>query len=630
VFKVILLVCFLDILGPLVLATGEAGLVGKSSDPPQVFEGQSYTSLPFDGLALNKATMNSMTQLGTTFAALVIVPLSDKVGRKPIMLLFLYGGAAVYGVLMVLGDVEQTGGFAYYGYCLCKLFAGILGGSKTLATVCIQDIFADPKQKAAKSQATMPLGVLGAAIGSIFGMIMFNATGRLMSGGWFSMGISLFGGLLFTFRVPFWLPPPKDSNAADKLQVQNAGFDPNTVSDHSTAFDMNACPKELPQQLYRQILLASFLDSIGTQGLFSALTLILFTRFVYFVENPSDAALTSFGLIVFILIGLIMAIPSLGKRGAGFNAVLGNGATGLAQLILIFMNQPAAFLTVLYIGISFSFFSTVSYMPMLIEICPPDQRGKVTGTYGAIGNFTGFVMPLLIAIMSDYASNEAALAICAVFSFLGFVASLPLVKRFPGKIPEVKLSDEEQAHIDGDPHYLSAAEINKINKERMAKGEPALNMRFGDYKNDEPYLQLIQKLGRRDFRDMRQHVNEMFDILKAGGPNAEALSRAARERIVADTARFDAGEFDEEAKEMGLWLAKYLWYNGHGWNKFTPMYKVMIMSAFPPLPRIDQGAELAEAMPAFLGWLDDEMSLVKDDPWQSYSMLDKYHTLKLH
>ena len=81
---------------------------------------------------------------------------------------------------------------------------------------------------------------------------------------------------------------------------------------------------------------------------------------------------------------------------------------------------------------------------------------------------------------------------------------------------------------------------------------------------------------------------------------------------------------------MGLWLAKYLWYNGHGWNKFTPMYKVMIMSAFPPLPRIDQGAELAEAMPAFLGWLDDEMSLVKDDPWQSYSMLDKYHTLKLH
>ena len=28
---------------------------------------------------------------------------------------------------------------------------------------------------------------------------------------------------------------------------------------------------------------------------------------------------------------------------------------------------------------------------------------------------------------------------------------------------------------------------------------------------------------------------------------------------------------------MGLWLAKYLWYNGHGWNKFTPMYKVSLV-----------------------------------------------------
>jgi hypothetical protein len=31
VFKIILLVCFLDILGPVVLSTGEAGLVGKST-----------------------------------------------------------------------------------------------------------------------------------------------------------------------------------------------------------------------------------------------------------------------------------------------------------------------------------------------------------------------------------------------------------------------------------------------------------------------------------------------------------------------------------------------------------------------------------------------------------------------
>ena len=40
---------------------------------------------------------------------------------------------------------------------------------------------------------------------------------------------------------------------------------------------------------------------------------------------------------------------------------------------------------------------------------------------------------------------------------------------------------------------------------------------------------------------MREHVNDMFDILKKGGPDAVALSNAARARTAADTARFEAG-----------------------------------------------------------------------------------------
>jgi hypothetical protein len=115
VYKVILLVVFFDLLGPLVLATGEAGLVGASALPPQVFEGQSFTSNPFPGLAMNKAVLSSATALGTSASALLIVPLSDTLGRKSILLLFLFGGAIIYAVLMVVGDVTITGSFAYYG-----------------------------------------------------------------------------------------------------------------------------------------------------------------------------------------------------------------------------------------------------------------------------------------------------------------------------------------------------------------------------------------------------------------------------------------------------------------------------------------------------------------------------------
>ena len=603
---------------------GEAGLIGKSADPPQVFEGQSFTSLPFPGLAMNKALLSSLTQLGATCSALFIVPKSDLVGRKPVMLMFLFGGACVYCIMMFLGDVKVTGDFAYYGYAICKFLAGLLGGSKDIANVCIQDIFDDPKDKATKSQATMPLGILGASIGAIVGMTMYSITGRLMAGGWVAMGISIFGGILFATKVPMWMPPPKGSATAAAKSVKNH-LEAENVG--PAAFDMNQ-PRDLPQKLYMNILLASCMDSVGTAGLFAALTLILYTKFGYFVSHPAEAALTSFGLIVFILIGLIIAIPSLRKNGAGYNAAFGNIATCCAQILLIICNEPGPYLAVLYIGVSLSFFSTVAYMPMLIEIAPPAMRGKVMGQFGAVSSFVNFIMPLSIAILADFLGNEVALAVCAAASFGGFVKSLPLVKRFPAKSPEVKITEEEQAHIDADPNWFSATQLNELNKQTMKEGKPMTSVRWGDFSKDKEFLVLMHKLAQRDFADMRKHLISISEILEAGGAAAEQFSDAARGRMEFEQTRFDAGECEHEAKEMGLWIASYLQHAGHGWNKFPSMYKVMIMSAFPPMPKMNE-APLHVVVPAFLGWFDKEMHLIKEDPFNSWAMVGKYHGTKI-
>jgi len=422
IYKWILLICFLDILGPLVLSVGEAGLVGKDA-----FPGQSFTSTPFPEFAMNKAVVGSMTQLGSTVSAMLLVPLSDKIGRKPMMMLFLYGGGGIFGLLMYAGDVKNTGSSAYYLYCMCKLLLGVLGGTKTLATVCIQDIFLDPQEKVAKSQATMPLNILGAAVGAMLGLILFTVTGKLMAGGWFAMGLSFVGGLIITFKVPFWLPP-KDAKSAAQSATGAGGAENTDRTVELVAFDFASAPKALPSDIYKRILIAATFDNIGTAGLVAGLTLVLYTRFPYFVTHPSEAAMTSFGLIVFIFVGLAAAIPSLNKRGAGkmryfsrpvsppclyllrhfpavhvlyccvhvltpdsrhhaaraaavgFNAVFGNAATGIAQVVLVFCGHPVVYLCVLYLGISASYFSTVAYMPMLIEITPPEMRGKVMGT----------------------------------------------------------------------------------------------------------------------------------------------------------------------------------------------------------------------------------------------------------
>ena len=393
-----------------------------------IFKDQSFTSLPFPKFALNKASLAAVGSVGTTVASLTLVPLSDTVGRKPIMLLNMFGGAVVYLLLMIFGDVKNTGDAAFYLYAVGKLLSGVLGGSRTLSTVCIQDIFVDPVEKAKKSQAPMPLTVLGAAIGAVFGMIVFASTGRLMAGGWVAMGLAVLGGTMFLFKVPSWAPPPEGSKEAESKAASNAHLDAHDEAAFDK-FDMDKS-KDLPRGVYRLIMLASFLDNMGTQGLYSGLNIVLFTRFNYFVENPTEAAMASFGLIIFILFGLAVAIPSLKKRGPGQNAVIGNVSTCLGQLILIFSTEIWVYLPILYIGVSCSFYSTVAYMPMLIQITPAHMRGQIMGKYGAVSNFTSFFMPLVVAVMVDTAGEEVALGVCAGFSLFATITAWPLMARY--------------------------------------------------------------------------------------------------------------------------------------------------------------------------------------------------------
>lgn len=192
------------------------------------------------------------------------------------------------------------------------------------------------------------------------------------------------------------------------------------------------------------------------------------------------------------------------------------------------------------------------------------------------------------------------------------------------------ITDEEQKHIDEDPNWMSAADLLKENKKRLAEGKPNLKLRFGSFNKDKDYLELMHKLAHRDYQDMRAHVAEMFDIVLAGGEGAKQLETVAQQRLSDDQREFSEGKFDDEAKELGMWMATYFYSAGHGWNNFPNMYKVMIMNAFPPMPRIDKGVPLTKAMPAWLGWLDKDIKALNDDPFHTSAMLGKYHAIKLH
>ena len=58
------------------------------------------------------------------------------------------------------------------------------------------------------------------------------------------------------------------------------------------------------------------------------------------------------------------------------------------------------------------------------------QRATMQGTYGASKALVGCVMPIVLALITDYVGGEIALGVCAFSSFVGFLFSVPLRKRF--------------------------------------------------------------------------------------------------------------------------------------------------------------------------------------------------------
>ena len=353
VYAFLLLVVLIDSVGPLVLGTAEAALVGgEDSFPGQAFTTKPYkTPFPF---TLSKALLQSVNMLGVTISSICFVKRADKIGIKNTLLLFMFGGALIFLATVFLADVEITKNSAYLLYLVCKFLMGVFGGSAAVVSLMIQNIFTDQKEQIAKSNALMPLKMLAATIGGIAGSVAIGATGRLLSGAWVAMVLSLLGGLIVLVKVPE--PPKQPGVTKGKYKKDDDAPAPEQVE------------KKMPMGLYKNIIWASVFDSIGTNGLFSGLTLIMFQRFSIFKTNPTLVGMSVSLLTVFIVLGLVFAIPSLKKRGPGFNAVFGNFATMIGQILLIFIYNWVVFLLVLYIAFSCSFFSTVAYVSSAILV----------------------------------------------------------------------------------------------------------------------------------------------------------------------------------------------------------------------------------------------------------------------
>jgi DHA1 family tetracycline resistance protein-like MFS transporter len=174
-----------------------------------------YYAEAFGASAFVTGLLVSSYAAAQLIGAPVLGRLSDRYGRKPMLMISLFGSFAGFVLLAVAGPVGKlaaeflpfrTGAITLGVIFFSRILDGITGGNISIAQAYISDI-TDAKNRA------KGLGLIGAAFG--LGFIFGPATGGALSRWGYGVpaavaaGLSLFNLLMVAFRLPESLTPEK-------------------------------------------------------------------------------------------------------------------------------------------------------------------------------------------------------------------------------------------------------------------------------------------------------------------------------------------------------------------------------------------------------------------------------------
>ena len=244
------LLCFaalVDTMGASLLAPAFAMAVSNapaSVTPEGGVHPDAFPTVPLDfSLAVNVIT--SSLVLGGVFSSLTMGPMSDKLGRKPLILIGLLGGALGYFLMFFAGQVLQS-----YELFVCAMFInGLFSGTKSVMTAYLADVYA-PEEFQQKQPILGLCMLVGGSSGGIFGGIVISATGRLWMAAWGGVIASI----AFAAAIAVVMPEPdKKKKADDDGQA-------------STKDEEGSSVTKVTKRVLVLCIVAGALDSLGDEG----------------------------------------------------------------------------------------------------------------------------------------------------------------------------------------------------------------------------------------------------------------------------------------------------------------------------------------------------------------------------
>ena len=353
-----------------------AAWLGEFTSHPDPDRQRLYTTALFGGI------------LGSIYSALqfVFAPfwgrLSDRTGRRPVLLISITGLALAYLVWFFAGSFELL--------LLSRVVAGIMGGNISVATAAVADITGEKDR--AKG-----MGMIGAAFG--LGFILGPAIGGMLSGfdltdaglpglnrfsapALAALGLSVWNLVWVKFRLPETLPREQRGTSIGHTR----SFNPvRLLSGHN-----------LPEGVSGTNLVF-FLYQTAFAGMEFTLVFLAKERLGY---KPHQM------MWIFIFVGLLIALvqggvvrrlaPRLGER-----RLVRIGLTMLVPGLLIVGWAPSVY--PFYGGLALLAIGSALVSPCLSALVslytPSNRQGEVLGVFRSVGALSRAIAPVIAGLV---------------------------------------------------------------------------------------------------------------------------------------------------------------------------------------------------------------------------------------
>ncbi|ARN76016.1 MFS transporter [Oceanicoccus sagamiensis] len=309
--------------------------------------------------------------------------LSDRYGRKPVLVLSMFGAALGYIVLGLASSLWLL--------ALARLIQGAMAGNMAVAQAYIADVTNE-------EQRAQSMGKIGAATG--LGFVIGPAVGAWLAGDSFdnsSLELAAYTSaalsLIACISMAIFLP-----ESLDKAHRQQSRSKPLSINPFA------GVPSALAKPLMLPLFICAVLFNIA--GAFGEVVLPLFLKDTEVIEGPQ-------GLMwVFLLSGLTLSIvqakliaPVSKRFGEYLMFIAGAGIYGLAFLVMVYTasqaSLPGSVFAWCLAGVGMAFFFT-GLQTVVSKRAEPHERGSVMGAFSAFGLMGRVVGPLLAG--SIYAS----------------------------------------------------------------------------------------------------------------------------------------------------------------------------------------------------------------------------------